>query len=112
AAGKGFAEFSKTRHVSSLTYLTLSWVGFCLLFFSFSKSKLPGYVLPAVPPIAFLLSRILAAGTPLKPRTAVITLTISRLIFLCAVIYLYFQLQDYSRFVPLHSHRLSFGETI
>jgi 4-amino-4-deoxy-L-arabinose transferase-like glycosyltransferase len=112
AAGKGFAGFSKTRHVSSLTYLTLSWVGFCLLFFSFSKSKLPGYVLPAVPAIGFLLSRILSAGTHLKRRTAGIALSVSGLIFLCAVIYLYFQLQDYSRFVPLHSHRLSFGETI
>jgi 4-amino-4-deoxy-L-arabinose transferase-like glycosyltransferase len=112
AAGKGFAEFAKTRHVSSLTYLTLSWVGSCLLFFSFSKSKLPGYVLPAVPAIGFLVSRILSAGTHLKRRTAGIALAVSGLIFLCAVIYLYFQLQDYARFVPLHSHRLSFGETI
>ena len=30
---------------------------FCILFFTISKSKLPGYVLPAVPLIAFLASR-------------------------------------------------------
>jgi len=31
---------------------------FCLLFFSASKSKLPGYILPAIPTIGLLLARI------------------------------------------------------
>lgn len=34
-----------------------SWCIFCVLFFSISQSKLPGYVLPAIPPIGLLLSR-------------------------------------------------------
>lgn len=33
------------------------WILFTLIFFSASKSKLPGYVLPAVPPLAVLLSQ-------------------------------------------------------
>ncbi len=45
------------RRPSDATLLALCWVGFCLLFFSISKSKLPGYILPAVPPIGLLLSR-------------------------------------------------------
>ncbi len=45
------------RRPSDATLLALCWVVFCLLFFSISKSKLPGYILPAVPPIGLLLSR-------------------------------------------------------
>ncbi len=32
------------------------WAAFPMLFFSFSQSKLPGYILPAVPPLAFLFA--------------------------------------------------------
>ncbi len=45
------------RRPSDATLLALCWAIFCLLFFSISKSKLPGYILPAVPPIGLLLSR-------------------------------------------------------
>jgi 4-amino-4-deoxy-L-arabinose transferase-like glycosyltransferase len=44
------------------------WAAFPVLFFSFSKSKLPGYVLPAVPPlilvVASALSSLLRERTP------------------------------------------------
>jgi 4-amino-4-deoxy-L-arabinose transferase-like glycosyltransferase len=36
------------------------WAAVPLVFFSFSNSKLPGYVLPCIPPIALLLGRSLA----------------------------------------------------
>ena len=56
-----------------------SWIVFPLLFFSFSQSKLPGYILPAVPPLVLLMAdgmakrifanswllRVLFAPTPL-----------------------------------------------
>jgi len=45
------------RRPSDATLLALSWTIFCLLFFSLSKSKLPGYILPATPAIGLLLSR-------------------------------------------------------
>lgn len=42
------------------TLFLACWALFPLLFFSFSTSKLPGYVLPCLPPIALLLGRRLA----------------------------------------------------
>jgi 4-amino-4-deoxy-L-arabinose transferase-like glycosyltransferase len=37
-----------------------SWCGFIILFFSLSQSKLPGYILPAIPPLFVLLGREVA----------------------------------------------------
>ena len=34
-----------------------SWIAFALVFFSASKSKLPGYVLPTIPPLGLLLAQ-------------------------------------------------------
>jgi 4-amino-4-deoxy-L-arabinose transferase-like glycosyltransferase len=39
----------------------LTWLAFPLIFFSFSHSKLAGYILPSLPPIALLLGERLAA---------------------------------------------------
>jgi 4-amino-4-deoxy-L-arabinose transferase-like glycosyltransferase len=36
------------------------WAAFPILFFSLSQSKLPGYILPAIPPLALLIARALA----------------------------------------------------
>jgi 4-amino-4-deoxy-L-arabinose transferase-like glycosyltransferase len=58
---KGTAKLWRTRSTSASTWLFLCWAGFCLLFFSVSKSKLPGYILPAFPAIGLLISRDLAA---------------------------------------------------
>lgn len=41
---------------SAATFL-LSWAIFCVLFFSISRSKLPGYILPAIPPVGLLLAK-------------------------------------------------------
>jgi 4-amino-4-deoxy-L-arabinose transferase-like glycosyltransferase len=40
-----------------LDLLLLCFAGFCILFFSTSRSKLPGYILPAIPAIGLLLAR-------------------------------------------------------
>jgi 4-amino-4-deoxy-L-arabinose transferase-like glycosyltransferase len=40
-----------------ITLLLLSWSLFCMVFFSISQSKLPGYILPAIPPVGLSLSR-------------------------------------------------------
>ena len=47
-----------------------SWVLFPVAFFSFSQSKLPGYVLPAVPAAALLLAHALARTIQHNPRHA------------------------------------------
>src|SRR3989442_25846 len=46
------------------------WAIFPVVFFSFSQSKLPGYVLPAVPPLALLLARSVAHLIENKGRFA------------------------------------------
>jgi 4-amino-4-deoxy-L-arabinose transferase-like glycosyltransferase len=47
------------------TLFLLCWVAFPLVFFSVSKSKLPGYILPAIPPLVLLLAASL--GSRLRP---------------------------------------------
>jgi 4-amino-4-deoxy-L-arabinose transferase-like glycosyltransferase len=47
--------------ISHPTLFLCCWPLFCLLFFSASRSKLPGYILPAVPPIALLLAHTIRA---------------------------------------------------
>jgi 4-amino-4-deoxy-L-arabinose transferase-like glycosyltransferase len=44
------------RLLTAPSYFLLAWAGFCVAFFTISRSKLPGYILPAIPPIALLLS--------------------------------------------------------
>ena len=60
SAFHGFSRAASTRRVSPATLLLLSWSCFCILFFSISKSKLPGYILPAIPAIGLLLARSVA----------------------------------------------------
>jgi len=48
------------QKISAFPLFLFSWASFCLLFFSMSRSKLPGYVLPAFPAIALLLNLTLA----------------------------------------------------
>jgi 4-amino-4-deoxy-L-arabinose transferase-like glycosyltransferase len=53
----GFLRLRRNRQSSSATIFLLCWAVFCLLFFSASESKLPGYILPAIPAIGLLLAR-------------------------------------------------------
>jgi 4-amino-4-deoxy-L-arabinose transferase-like glycosyltransferase len=53
----GSLDSWRKRHISHLATFLLSWSMFCLLFFTASKSKLPGYILPAIPAIGLLLAR-------------------------------------------------------
>ena len=46
------------------------WVVFPILFFSLSKSKLPGYILPAIPAAALLLARTVACFLDSSDRDA------------------------------------------
>jgi 4-amino-4-deoxy-L-arabinose transferase-like glycosyltransferase len=53
----GIIRIATSRKLAFHTLFLLSWPLFVLLFFSFSQSKLPGYVLPAVPALALLLAQ-------------------------------------------------------
>jgi 4-amino-4-deoxy-L-arabinose transferase-like glycosyltransferase len=54
---KGSANLWRTRCTADSIWLFICWAGFCLLFFSVSQSKLPGYILPAFPAIGLLMTR-------------------------------------------------------
>jgi 4-amino-4-deoxy-L-arabinose transferase-like glycosyltransferase len=56
------------RAISELSMFFLSWAMFTLVFFSVSQSKLPGYILPAVPAIGLLLVRKLVLSFASRSR--------------------------------------------
>lgn len=49
----------RTRSAKESTALLVSWAAFCVVFFSISQSKLPGYILPAIPAIGLTLTHSL-----------------------------------------------------
>jgi 4-amino-4-deoxy-L-arabinose transferase-like glycosyltransferase len=57
---EGAVHFWSARCTKDSTWLLICWAGFCGLFFSVSRSKLPGYVLPAFPAIGLILARNIA----------------------------------------------------
>jgi 4-amino-4-deoxy-L-arabinose transferase-like glycosyltransferase len=59
------------RHFSRPEQLLLWWAIIPFLFFSLAGSKLPGYILPMVPPIALLIAKELAA-----PRSRTFTVAV------------------------------------
>lgn len=52
----GIYRYARGQRYSASTVFLLCWVLFCLVFFSISRSKLPGYVLPAIPALGLLLA--------------------------------------------------------
>ncbi len=51
-----FQKWDKGRWANSPALLALSWAVFPFVFFSFSQSKLPGYILPSIPPVFLMMS--------------------------------------------------------
>jgi 4-amino-4-deoxy-L-arabinose transferase-like glycosyltransferase len=56
SAAFGFRELLRARETKDMTWFLLCWAGFCVIFFSASHSKLPGYVLPAIPALGLLVA--------------------------------------------------------
>jgi 4-amino-4-deoxy-L-arabinose transferase-like glycosyltransferase len=54
-----YALWQEKRLVESPGFFFACWTAFPLLFFSISRSKLPGYILPVFAPLALLLARSL-----------------------------------------------------
>jgi 4-amino-4-deoxy-L-arabinose transferase-like glycosyltransferase len=61
------------RWKDSPTIFWSAWAIFPILFFSFSESKLPGYVLPSVPPLILLLAAISASWLKAPPANERVT---------------------------------------
>jgi 4-amino-4-deoxy-L-arabinose transferase-like glycosyltransferase len=54
-ATRGALDLWRTQTISPVTLLLVCWSIFVVFFFSISKSKLPGYILPAIPAIGLLM---------------------------------------------------------
>jgi len=55
-----YSRFKFRRFSEASALLFACWAAWVLLFFTISKSKLPGYILPAVPPVLWILARTCA----------------------------------------------------
>ena len=64
----------RSRDANSLTAFLLIWIGVTIAFFSVSQSKLPGYILPAIPAGILLLVEFLSRRNASKPKLPVIAL--------------------------------------
>jgi 4-amino-4-deoxy-L-arabinose transferase-like glycosyltransferase len=53
---QGIRMFRSDAYKDSPGFFFACWAIFTVLFFSFSQSKLPGYILPAIPPLGILLA--------------------------------------------------------
>jgi 4-amino-4-deoxy-L-arabinose transferase-like glycosyltransferase len=68
-SGKPGREESQSSEVQSLRLFAVAWIFVPLLFFSFSGSKLPGYILPALPGAIILTSDLAARLGRRNPTT-------------------------------------------
>jgi 4-amino-4-deoxy-L-arabinose transferase-like glycosyltransferase len=59
----------RVSRISHTTLLLCCWPLFCLFFFSLSRSKLPGYILPAVLPLALLLANTVRGSLQSNARS-------------------------------------------
>jgi 4-amino-4-deoxy-L-arabinose transferase-like glycosyltransferase len=62
------------------------WALFPVLFFSLSQSKLPGYILPAIPPLFILLGHWVSRAIALKPKSVLRVLGWTGAVLLLAAI--------------------------
>jgi 4-amino-4-deoxy-L-arabinose transferase-like glycosyltransferase len=60
SAALSLQQLRNRKRYSDSTIFFLAWAIFCVFFFSISKSKLPGYILPAIPAVGMLLARAVA----------------------------------------------------
>ncbi len=79
AAVQGIARLRKDKAVSAPTLFVALWSLVVLFFFSISRTKLPGYVLPALPPATLVLARICERLAFARRKSFAATLTIAAL---------------------------------
>jgi 4-amino-4-deoxy-L-arabinose transferase-like glycosyltransferase len=79
----GSVKLTRLKQLSANSLFFLTWGLFCLVFFSISRSKLPGYILPALPAIVALMTHSRFALASGKTRSLAISLFASSLVFAC-----------------------------
>jgi 4-amino-4-deoxy-L-arabinose transferase-like glycosyltransferase len=85
----------RKRDVDGLNVFLVIWIAVIVIFFSISKSKLPGYVLPAIPPGILLLGNYSRERFGERPHPALIVLhaALSGSLILAALLLRYALLQ-------------------
>jgi 4-amino-4-deoxy-L-arabinose transferase-like glycosyltransferase len=74
------------RRLNPVTYFLLCWSAFCVVFFTISQSKLPGYILPAIPPIGLTLARGSASLASTRHRSFGLASLAAAVPFACAIV--------------------------
>ena len=69
ASMEGALRLWRKRSLSESEWFLICWAMFSIVFFTISKSKLPGYILPAVPAIGLLMAQDLASRLKEKKRS-------------------------------------------
>jgi 4-amino-4-deoxy-L-arabinose transferase-like glycosyltransferase len=82
-AFEGSTRIVESKKISPHSLFLLSWSVFVLLFFSFSQSKLPGYILPGIPAICLIVTRACATMSSARKKSFRFSLiTAAALLFL------------------------------
>ena len=89
-------ENTKNREIN---FLALSWALLPILFFSVSQSKLPGYILPSIPPAIFLVARTIEMLPRSGSRAVPFAAALTGLILVCAAAWMFLSLT----IAPTHS---------
>ena len=80
---EGSARIAESKKISSPTLFLLVWSVFIVLFFSLSQSKLPGYILPAIPAICLIVTHsCVAMASPYRKSFRFIIITAAAIVFL------------------------------
>jgi 4-amino-4-deoxy-L-arabinose transferase-like glycosyltransferase len=79
----GFVDLTRQRRLSPNSLWFLTWSLFCLLFFSLAKSKLPGYILPAIPAVVVLITHARFALAPGRTKALALSSGVASLLFAC-----------------------------
>jgi len=99
-AVRGAIRIMRTRYAKESTWFLICWAGFCLVFFSISRSKLPGYILPALPALVLLLAHSLT-GIEKIPRWLLrAALWLFSLVLFVPVVFVEFVAPHFSRGNP------------
>jgi 4-amino-4-deoxy-L-arabinose transferase-like glycosyltransferase len=85
AASLFFKKWVTEEWEDSPGIIVFCWALFPLLFFSFSQSKLPGYILPSAPPALLLISRVVSRLFASDRRHSAVWIGITGAVFILIV---------------------------
>jgi 4-amino-4-deoxy-L-arabinose transferase-like glycosyltransferase len=79
----GCARIAESRTISPHSLFLLTWSAFVVLFFSLSRSKLPGYILPSIPAICLLVTHArVAMASAYRKSFRIIVIVAAAILFL------------------------------